>query len=210
MKGFLIILGFWVGVAGITSAATLAEAQRLENFGLYSLAEELYVKMEGSEGVLGLLRTRLAQKDSDGALEALNNNRELLGGNRSALYELLALLQQNKTQEAKLAAAKIKREGLDAEETDWANLALGLLAYNDGAFDVAESYWREISFSEEALAYAMSLYPKLTDKVAESALNKKASKELQKRLKRMKADDWGIYKFYILTIKFMYDNYELI
>lgn len=177
---------WWVlffSLATVAWAAPVDQAQNLLRLGFYAGAEEAFQKLESinstPQGVKGLLQSLLAQGKTVKAAALLNSDAsKKLNASQVSLYSGLLSLQQGVLQ----PLGNVDAAALDPDEQAWWHYAQGLQAFAAGRLEEAQSAWSFLPAGSVSALWAQA-----TLKGGEQN-----NAELQKRLKKLRRQDWPI------------------
>lgn len=170
-------------LAGAAWAAPIDRAQELLSLGFYAGAEDAFQKLENvnstPHGVKGLLQSLLAQGKTGKAAVLLNSDAvKKLNASQVSLYSSLLSFQQG----VLLPLGPVDEAALDANEQAWWRYAQGLQAFAQGRIDDAQSAWSQLPAGSVSALWAQAT---LKD-------SHQSNDELQKRLKKLRRQDWPI------------------
>lgn len=184
------VIFLWVSASW---AAVPSQGEQLLKLGFYSGAEDAFRKVETTgatpESTKGLIQALLAQGKWAKAAALLNSeNAKNLNSEQIKLYTSLVSFQQGVV----LPLGYVKEESLDTTEQQWLRYARGLQAFAQGQYDEAQNFWSGLPQESVSALWAQA---SLKDSEGEDL---QAGKELQKRLKKLRRQDWPVASNVIL------------
>lgn len=180
-------------------AASADQAFQLLKLGFYSGAEDAFQKIENTGTTAptfkGLLQALLAQgKTSKAAALLASDAAKSLSPSETRLYASLVSFQQGVI----LPLGPVDEKNLDETELAWLHYAQGLEAFAQGRYEDAQRAWSDLPVGSISALWAQA---SLKDGVEDS-------KELQKRLKKLRRQDWPIASNMILGMLARGQNVE--